>query len=234
MASEPDIGNIGGEPGGETFMPVQVAAGDIVQVLIQGTIEDQQCENVWYFRAQAIDPDLLANLLTAIAQCLITTLIPHLGANYTLDRIKGKVVSPTVGEEAEWIPATTDAVQGAATGDDLPSYCSALISLHTTRGGRSGRGRIYIAGVAESDTTRSLINIEGPLWAALAAFVLCMLGKFKTRDLPAGGDYDWGVMSRKIGGLKPPFLAQGYAQITRAVPKRELATTRSRKVGRGR
>ena len=215
-------------------MAVQVNSGEIVQVLVQGTIEGQECENVWYFRALAVDPDLLANLLTAVAQCLIAQLIPHLGANYTLERIKGKVVSPTVGEEAEWIPAGGDIVQGAASGDDLPSYCSALISLHTTRGGRSGRGRIYIAGVAESDTTRSLINIESPLWLALAAFVACMLGKFKTRDVPAGGDYDWGVMSRKIGGLKPPFIASGYAQITRAVPKRELATTRSRKLGRGR
>jgi hypothetical protein len=43
------------------------------------------------------------------------------------------------------------------------------------------------------------------------------------------------VMSRKLPAhMKPPFLPAGYAQITRAVPKEELATTRSRKIGRGR
>jgi hypothetical protein len=214
-------------------MPVPVLTGEIVQVLVQGTIEEQQCENVWYFRAQAVDPDMLIHLLTSIAQCLVA-LLPVLGSTYRLDRIKGKVVSPAVGAEEEWVPAPTDAVEGAHAGDTLPSYASALISLYTTRGGRSGRGRIYIAGVPEGETTASFINREGSLWPALIAFAACMLDKFKSRDVPAAGDYDWGVMSRKIGGAKPPFIAGGYAQITRVVPKDALATTRSRKVGRGR
>jgi hypothetical protein len=189
---------------------------------------------VWYFRALAPDPDMLAHLLGAIATCLLTSLIPQLGSNYTLDKIKGKVVSPALGPEEEWTPGAGVASQGAETGDTLPSYSSALISLHTTRGGRSGRGRIYIAGVPESQSIGSLINPELDLWAALIAFCLCMLDKFHPRDLAAAGDYDWGVMSRKIGGAKPPFLATGYAPITRATPQRELATTRSRKLGHGR
>jgi hypothetical protein len=214
-------------------MAVAVQTGEIVQVLVQGTIEEQQCENVWYFRAQAIDPDMLLHLLTSIAQCLVA-LLPVLGSTYRLDRIKGKVVAPAVGAEEEWLPAPTDDVQGAHAGDTLPSYASALISLYTTRGGRSGRGRIYLAGVPEGETTASFINREGNLWPALIAFAACMLDKFKSRDVPVAGNYDWGVMSRKIGGAKPPFIVGGYAQITRAVPKDLLATTRSRKVGRGR
>jgi hypothetical protein len=214
-------------------MPVAVATGEIVQVLIQGVIEEQQCENVWYFRAQAADPDMLLNLLTDIAQCFIA-LIPHLGSTYRLERIKGKVVSPAVGAEEEYVPAAGELVEGAEAGDTEPSFVSALISLHTTRGGRSGRGRIYLAGVPESQTVGSRLNRELALWAALAAFVACMLGKFKDRDVKAAGDYDWGVMSRKIGGLKPPFLPAGYAPIIRGVVKEELATTRSRKLGHGR
>jgi len=214
-------------------MPVAVQTGEIVQVLVQGTIEEQQCENVWYFRAQAVDPDVLANLLADIAACLLA-LIPILSANYRLDRLKAKVVSPAVGPEEEWLPGVGATVQGTAAGDSQPSFVSALVSLHTTRGGRSGRGRVYFAGVAEGDTVGSYLNREAPLWAALAAFVLCMLDKFKARDVPVAGDYDWGVMSRKIGGLKPPFLAAGYARIVRAVPKDALATTRSRKIGKGR
>lgn len=214
-------------------MPVPVATGEIVQVLVQGTIEEQQCENVWYFRAQANDNDFLLHLLANIAQCMLA-LVPILAPSYRLDRIKGKVVSPGVGAEEEWLPEPTDTVTGEAAGDSEPSFVSALISLYTTRGGRSGRGRIYIAGVAEQDTVGSYINREAALWAALAAFAACMLDKFKPRDVPVAGNYDWGVMSRKIGGNKPPFLPGGYAMITRAVPKDLLATTRSRKVGRGR
>jgi hypothetical protein len=214
-------------------MATQVSTGEIVQVLVQGTIEGQECENVLYFRSLAVDPDMLLHLLTAIATCLLA-LIPKLGSNYTLERIKGKVVSPAVGPEEEWTPEPGDTIQGAATGDTAASFVSALISLHTTRGGRSGRGRMFLAGVPDGETTGSKINFEGDLWPALLAFAVCMLDKFKPRDVPAAGDYDWGVMSRKIGGEKPPFLAAGYATITRAVPSPYVATTRSRKVGKGR
>jgi hypothetical protein len=214
-------------------MPVAVATGEIVQVLVQGSIEEQQCENVWYFRAQAADPDMLLHLLADIATCVLA-LIPSLGSTYRLERIKGKVVSPAVGAEEEYIPDPGASVEGAMAGDTEPSFVSALISLHTTRGGRSGRGRIYLAGVPESQTIGSKLNRDLALWAALAAFVACMLDKFKARDVTAAGNYDWGVMSRKIGGLKPPFLLAGYAPIIRAVVKEELATTRSRKLGHGR
>lgn len=214
-------------------MPVPVANGEVVQVLIQGVIEEQQCENVLYFRALANDTDFLLHLLAEVAACMLT-LIPILAPNYRLERIKGKVVSPAVGPEEEWLPDPQDDITGEATGDSAPSFVAGLISLHTTRGGRSGRGRMFLAGIPESETVGSYINREGALWPALAAFCACMLDKFKPRDVPAAGQYDWGVMSRKIGGEKPPFLPAGYARIVRAVPKELLATMRSRKIGRGR
>lgn len=214
-------------------MAIPVAAGEIVQVLHQYDLEGQKCENVWYFRAEAADPDMLAHLLADIATCLLA-LVPYLSATYTLERLKAKIVAPAVSFEEEWLPAVGDAIAGASAGDSEPSFTSALISLYTTRPGREGRGRIYMGGVAEGDTTASILNPEAPLWGALIAFCACMLDKFKTRDPFVAGNYTWGVMSRKLGGVKPPFAIGGYAQIIRAVPKRELATTRSRKLGHGR
>jgi hypothetical protein len=214
-------------------MATPVATGEIVQVLVQGEIEGQQCENVWYFRALAADPDMLAHLLADIAECLLN-LLPVLSATYTLHRLLGKIVSPAVGGEALWEPEATDTVVGQSAGDSEPAFVSALISLRTTRPGRSGRGRIFMAGVPEGQTTASMINLESDLYVGLTAFVVCMLAKFRSYDPAAAGNYDWGVMSRKIGGVKPPFLPAGYAQITQANVVRELATTRSRKLGRGR
>lgn len=213
-------------------MAIPVATGEIVQVLVQGSIEGQQCQNVWYFRAQDGDPDMLLNLLADIAQCMLA-LVPILAPSYTLERIKGKVVAPAVGLEATWTPAPTDTVQGADAGGGMPSFVSALISLQTQRPGRSGKGRIYIAGVPEEAATNSVLDANAPLWAALAAFCACMLDKFKPRDVTAAGNYDWGVMSRKLGGAKPPFAVAGYSTIIEAHPKRELATTRSRKLRHG-
>lgn len=214
-------------------MPTPVATGEVVQILVQGTIEEQQCENVWYFRAQAADPDVLLHLIADIVACLLP-LIPHLSSTYRLDRIKAKIVSPAVGLEEEWEPAAGDLIEGAAAGDARSSHDAALISLKTARPGRSGRGRSFMAGVPELDTVGSQINTESALWVALVAFAACMVGKFHPRDVVAAGNYEWGVMSRKIGGAKPPFLAAGFAPIIRAVPSKYLATQRSRKVGRGR
>lgn len=230
MDENPGAGGIGvfGE-----HMPIPVATGNIVQVLIQGTIEQQQCENVTYFRAQAADTDMLLNLLAKVATCMLA-MVPILNPSYILERIKGKIVSPAVGLEDEWTPEPTDNVQGEAAGDGLPSYCAALISLRTLRPGRSGKGRMYIAGVPESATAYSNIIAGSPMHAALAAFAACLLTTFAVKELPAAGDYEWGIMSRKIGGLKPPFLPAGFAGIVDARVNIALATMRTRKVGRGR
>lgn len=214
-------------------MPIPVAAGETVQVLVQGSIENQQCQNVWYFRSQNGDTDMLVNLLTQVAQCVLA-LVPILAPSYRLERIRGKIVSPAVGLEAEWTPEPTDTVQGEAVGGGMPSFVSALISLKTTRPGRSGKGRIYIAGVPEEAAEESILSPSSAFYIALAAFVACMLDKFQPADAAPANSYEWGVMSRKIGGLKPPFLPAGFAAILEAAPKRELATTRSRKIGRGR
>lgn len=208
----------------------QAAAGEVWEVHVQGFIENQECQNVLYFRAQHADTNMENHLFAYLIECIVQGLVPKLGGTYRFYQLAAKRVTPDVGPSVEVFPDVGVATQGAASGDAEPSFVSALISLHTTRGGRSGRGRMFIAGVAESDTTASAINVEGPLWAALVAFVACMIGKFLTKDVTADGDWEWGVMSRKIGGKKPPFLAAGFAPITRAVPKRNLATTRSRKI----
>jgi|SRR5215213_1292092 len=215
-------------------MPTPAAAGDIWQVLVQGAIEEQQCENVLFFRAQDVDPDPLAGLIADLVECFLTGLVPALSATYTFERIIARRIYPDIGPDVIYTaPGGTD-VTGDAAGDAEPSFVSALISLQTTRGGRSGRGRMFIAGIAEGDTTASRINSEGALWAALLAFCVCMLGKFITKDIPGAGDWEWGVFSRKLGNKKAPFLAVGFAPIIAATPKQLLATTRSRKIGHGR
>lgn len=214
-------------------MAIPAAAGDIWQVLVQGIIEDQQCENVLFFRAQDIDPDPLANLIADLVECFVTGLIPALSATYTFERIIARRIFPDVGPDVIYTPGAGVATQGAAAGDAEPSFVSALISLQSTRGGRSGRGRMFIAGIPEGQTTASRINSEGALWAALLAFCVCMLGKFIAKDIPGAGDWEWGVFSRKLGNKKAPFLAAGFAGIQAATPKQLLATTRSRKIGHG-
>jgi hypothetical protein len=214
-------------------MPVPIPQGGIVQVRLQGTLEGQKVQNVLYFRAQAADTDAIAHLLAEIVECLITALIPGLSAAYAFERAVGMLVSPTHGVEFEYVPAVLADGVGDLAGDALPSYSSALISLRTGFGGRSGRGRMYIAGVAESSTTGSYIKPDDALLTGMVAFAACMLGKFFTRDVAAAGNYEWGVMSRKLGGATIPYADAGFHTVLSATPDRLLATTRSRKQGRG-
>lgn len=213
---------------------VAAAAGEVWRVLLQGRIEEQLCENVLFFRAATPDPDVLAGLLADLIECFLTGLVPALGSTYTFEQAVAQRITPTMGAEVIFTPDNTFSVQGAAAGDAEPSFVSALISLRSNRAGRSGRGRMFIAGIPEGETTASLINSEGALWAALLAFIVCMLGKFISPDVPPAGQWEWGVFSRKIGGTKDPFSALGFAPMIAATPKQLLATTRSRKIGHGR
>lgn len=213
---------------------VAAAAGEVWRVYIQGVIEGQECENVLAFRTPLGDSDVLAHLIADLVECFVTGLLPVLSSTYTIQQIKAHRITPTVGPDVLWLPDNTVETQGQATGDSQPSFVSALISLRTSFGGRSGRGRMFIAGVPESDTTASRIPSESDLWVALLAFCACMLGKFLTQDPPVVNKWEWGVFSTKIGGTKAPFNANGFHPMIAAAPSPLLATTRSRKIGHGR
>lgn len=215
-------------------MPVPVAVGQIVEVTPRYTIEGQECENVLHFQCINADTDLTLNLLAVIAHCFITHLVPVLGNHFVLESVRGKIVGPAVGEVDEWTPLTTDAVQGAVSTDTLPSFTSAVVSLYSTHPGRTGRGRFYIGGIAAADTVGSLFKLDGPTWAALAAFVACIIAAFPLAELGGDAKYEWGVYSRKDGGVtKPPYPVAGFHALRRVVIRRELGTTRTRKLGRG-
>lgn len=214
--------------------PVPAAQGELWQVLIQGRIEEQRCENVLWFRAQAADPDAYLNLIKEVAECFVTALLPALSTTYIYERTVGRRMTPTQGADYQTLIADGDNPQGAASGDAEPSFVSGLISLRSSRGGRSGRGRMYIAGVPEGSTLASHLKTDAGLYLAMVAFVGCMLGKFITKDVPVAGNWEWGVFSRKLGGSKQPFVATGFAPMVAADVVTELATTRSRKLGRGR
>jgi hypothetical protein len=215
-------------------MATAVPAGSIVQVTPRFDLEGQKCENVMYFRCHNDSTDLIADLLLVIAQCIITHLLPVFGSNFTLEQVHGKVVGPALGAEDEWTPASGDTVQGAVLTDTMPSHDCAVISLYTTQAGRSGRGRMRMGGIAAADTQGSLLKIEAPTWAALIAFAQCLITNFPQAELGTGAHFEWGVYSRKLGGaVKPPFPDAGFHAVTRAVPKRELGTCRSRKLGHG-
>lgn len=215
-------------------MPTTAEAGEVWQVLLQGKIENQECENVIWFRSAGADSDVALHLLTEIMECFVTTLLPVLASSYEFERVVGRRMTPTVGNDIEVRQAAGEDVLGQAEGDSEPSFVSALISLRSVRGGRIGKGRMFIAGVPESGTLKSYIPTEGAFYAGLVAFVGCMMGKFLAPHTLPLNKWEWGVFSRKIGHAKAPFDPLGFSPIADAIVKPLLSTTRSRKIGHGR
>jgi hypothetical protein len=213
-------------------MAVAAALNSLWEVRIQGRIEGQETDNVLHFKCVGASNDVDLHLIQVLLTCFITNLLPVLTSTWTLERVLWKQVAPTLGVEQISIPTGT--TEGGGSAAALPSYCSALISKRTLTGGRSHRGRMYIAGIPEDQTTGSLLNTEGPFWAALLAFAVCVISNFVHPDPAGGADlFDLIVYSRKIGGSAFPYGLTGVTDVREFVPVQQIATTRSRKVGRG-
>jgi hypothetical protein len=213
-------------------MPVAAAVGDLFEVRLVGKMEGQETDNVFHFACVGASSDVELYLIVVMVNCFIDNLLPVLSSAWSFEKVVWKKVSPTLGVENVY---TTDLpAAGGGSAAALPSYASAVISKRTAQGGRSHRGRFYIAGIPEDATTNSTINPGGAFWTALASFITCVITNFVHPD-PAGGTnlFDLGVYSRKIGGSTFPLGASGFTAVTQLVRVAELGTTRSRKLGRG-
>lgn len=214
-------------------MPVTANQNDRFEVRLEGRIDGQLTNNVWHFEylSGASDTDVALHLIQVFLDCFTAHLLPVLTSSWSLERVVWKRVSPTLGPELITVPTGT--LTGGGNAAALPSFNSAVISKRTLLGGRSKRGRTYIAGIPENQTTNSTMDPALPLWLGLLAFCACMVSEFIPGD-PVGSN-SWGMMvySRKIGGATFPYGAAGFEQIRELVPVSFLGTTRSRKVGRG-
>jgi len=213
-------------------MAIPAALGSAWEVRLEGRMEGQKTENVFHFVCVGATADVELNLILIFMQCFIDNLLPVLSSSWVFERVVWKQVSPALGIEQISIPVGTPAGGGAATA--LPSFCSLLYSERTLFAGRSGRGRKYFAGIPENATVNSSFDTAGAFWAGALAFALCVINAFVHPD-PAGGTdiFNLSVYSRKIGGSAFPYGNAGFHDVREFVPVQQLATTRSRKLGRG-
>jgi len=211
--------------------PVTASANDAFQVVVVGRQEGQQTNNVLNFVAATSIDDVELRLITAFAECFVEQLLPVLSSSWTLESIHWKQTAPVLGVEHITVP--TGAGNGGTAGAVLPSLASACISIRTLLGGRSKRGRMYIGGIPENATDGSIFDTDGAFWAGLLAFAACVVSKFVLGDPPGANSFYLAVYSRKIGGASFPYGATGFTPIVSLTPDQIVATTRSRKVGRG-
>lgn len=215
-------------------MPTPADVGEIWEVVLEGRQEGQQVLNIFHFRCDTAVDNIELRMLRALVECMLSTLIPVAASTFQYVRCYGKQVAPELGPIVEIGQEEGDVIQGAAVGDASPTFVSVCANIHSVRGGRSGRGRKFIAAVPEGATQGSYIPTANPYWVAILAFCACVAEKFIHVNEPLGNNQvSLGVMSRKIGGTKPPLNVNGFAAATRIVPLNRISHNVSRRVGRG-
>lgn len=222
-------------------MPTPAAEGELHEVILKMRQESQQVLNVLHFRCDTAVDDMETRLLLALLVCLTTILRPAAASTWQVVGAQGMRVFPDVGPIYEAAPPVPADVQGEAEGDALPSFCSIVVNIHSVRGGRTGRGRMFIPGIPEGASQGSAIPTTNPYWTAIINYLACVAGSFihSATDLDPN-QISLGVLSRKLGGVdaegklrKPPYLAVQWARATKLVPNNLIKTTNSRKIGHG-
>ncbi len=198
---------------------------DVYEVTLHGTLHGSEIVNVFHFKGSN-NLATLAGIVAALKDCIITSLLPALSQEFALTSVKGKTLYPVLSDEIV-SGASAGNVGGVATESDV-SFAAALMSLRTGLGGRSNRGRKFIAGVPESGISTSRLT-TGQL-AAIVAFATCLATKFISST--STDPYYIGVLSRKaIKAGATPLAA--FKTVTTIQTSNVVSTQVRRKVGRG-
>jgi len=214
-------------------MPVTATTGDVYKVKVVGRIEGQITNNIFYFSSATGDSDVELHLILVLAQCFVTQLLPVLSNQFALQELRWQKVYPTLGNEQVTIPPGT--LTGGQGGfDALPSFVSVVSSVRTALGGRTHRGRFYLAGFPEASADQSILKNTGGIWDGYVAFLACIVSHFVLGDPPPANGWQMQVFSRKVGGAHfPPSTATAFTPVTNINPTTLLGTTRSRRIGHG-
>lgn len=193
--------------------------GETYQVRLKWRLHGQQCLNVLFFTSRG-SQNIEQNLLQVLITCVTDNLMPILSSEVALESVDFKNVTGSVAQEGE-VPGPQPAV-GEIVGNSLPSTNAAVIKINSIHPGRTGKGRMFLPGIPESEQANSLV--DATFLAAAAAFLVCMIAGFYDADPLATPKFHWMLRSKKDAT---------FYQITGGTPKALIGTLRSRKVGRG-
>lgn len=169
-------------------MPVApIAAGDVVQVIIESQVLQQTMLNVLYYRAKAGVPGteyfiILDELNTAIAESqnagIVPYMIPMMGPNAEVVRIQSQRVYPT----RDLYLRTPVGVVGTQNDDCDASNLAAVIVKRGERTGRGKSGTFHLGGLPM--TSYAL----GRMTAGSRTLLTALADKLNDPQLSAGGE----------------------------------------------
>jgi hypothetical protein len=129
-----------------TFIPTPNAA----RVVIQYHRGTEEFSNVLHFAKTDFTSGDLDNLASAIDLWVGDTFMINITQDVTYDATTAYDIRTSTGEVRVLNDSATN---GSAMGDVLPLNVALCITLYTASRGRSGRGRVYLAGLDEGHIT---------------------------------------------------------------------------------
>lgn len=198
-------------------------APDIAQLVLEGTVDQQQTINDIYFKITAggITPTNLGDLVAAGAGWFSTQLAPLLSENWSTVRVIGTDLGSPIGSRVEG----SVTFPGGVSGEAVPNNVAACISLRTAQRGRSGHGRNYVPAIPNSLVT--LNTIDPDLIGNLVSAYNLMVGP--DSFLPG---WQMVVLSRFTGGA-PRANGVGIPILTASMVGNSVRSMRSREIGHG-
>jgi len=205
----------------------------VAELRILGEIHGSETVNVMHFATNTVindaqsQNDLLLALATAMLQCVVDTLLPAVTSDWVLKTIDVKLLSPSISDPIEVVPAVQPAVGTLSAAST--SFISTLVNKKTGGGGKSGRGKMFLPPAGEGEIANSAI--DGPTMALIAAFIACVVGKF----VGAGASEAWrlGVLSTKKLHAAGGTFDNSFREVTQLVASDNPAIMGSRRKGVG-
>lgn len=198
----------------------------IAELVVKGRLHGQETNNVMHFGFTGLEPQYAA-LALAVINCIFTALRPAITEDWTLEMVTVRELWPVKRDPVEVQP------QQATAGTGLPggvSFSSYLIRKRTGLGGRTNRGRIYVAGTIENDVNASRLTDAG--LARLQVYVQCLIDTF----IPTPGNpktWELGVLSRKELKAAGATAQTSFTECSNLIAIREVKSMRSRQIGHG-
>jgi hypothetical protein len=205
---------------------------NVAQARIIGELHGSQTVNVMHFANNVAAADLTAinaqlqQLVEALIDCVRTTLLPAVTADWNIVRCEANRLHPAPSDP---IVATANAGEVGELSSTSVSFAASLMHLRTGQGGRRGRGKVFLPPPGEAETTAS--SIDPATGLLLVQFAVCMAGKFGTSNPTT--DWRLGVLSTTDLDEVAGSYDTAFRQVQQLTPGTVLAVMRSRKKGVG-
>jgi hypothetical protein len=196
----------------------------IVRAVLRMRLHGQLIENVFFLRTKNAgipDNEIAASVRTEIWN----RLNDEVSSELTCEAITVQEIFPNAKDPFEL--AVNEA--GVLPDEAAPTAVAAVVSMKTGLGGRSNRGRKYIAGLQRTNIDQSRID-AGRLASMQGTFDLMQAFFNAGNNL---SNLTWGIFHRTKNGQPVPLSANSYTPVTSVNVQPFTGTMRSRLPGHG-